>query len=61
MMREKVSAPITKARLCEPLRKNLSAVVSAKMKPEQTACKSKATPCVIPSIACICVAVEGKV
>jgi len=29
-------------------------------KPSRTACKSKATPCVIPSIACICVAVEGK-
>ena len=43
-MREKVSAPITSARLCEAEVRNLSAVVTAKTKPEQTACRSNATP-----------------
>ena len=50
--REKVSAPITSARLCEPETRNLSAVATAKTKPEQTACRSKATPWSIPSAAC---------
>ena len=45
-MREKVSAPMTSARLCEPERRNFSAVDSAKTNPEHTACRSKATPCV---------------
>ena len=46
--REKVSAPITSARLWEPEMRNLSAVATAKTNPEQTACKSKPTPCVMP-------------
>ena len=39
----------------------LSATASAKTKPEQTAWTSKATPRVMPSLACTCVAVAGKV
>ena len=46
--REKVSAPITSARLCEPEARNLSAVATANTKPEHTACRSKATPWVMP-------------
>ena len=50
-MREKVSAPITSARLNAPVRRKLSAVASAKTKPEQTACRSKAAPWLMPSAA----------
>ncbi len=39
----------------------LSATVKPKMKPEQTACRSKATPLVMPSLAWTTVAVAGKV
>ena len=49
-MREKVSAPITSARLCEPEARNLSAVATAKTKPAHTACRSKATPPVMPKL-----------
>ncbi len=61
MMRENVSAPITSALLCEPEVRNLSAVATAKTNPEHTACKSKATPPVMPSSAWIMVAAAGKV
>ena len=60
-IRENVSAPITSARLKAPLRRKLSAVASAKMKPEHTACRSKAAPWWMPSAACTATAVAGKV
>jgi hypothetical protein len=60
-MREKVSAPITSARLKAPLRSSASAVDSAKTKPEQTACRSKAAPWTMPRPACTVTAVAGKV
>ena len=60
-MREKVSAPITRARLNWPVLRKLSAVVSAKTKPEQTAWMSKAAPLVMPRPAWILTAVAGKV
>src|SRR3954452_4543711 len=60
-MREKVSAPITSAVLAWPSRRALSATASAKMKPEHTACTSKAAPRFIPSCACTLLAVAGKV
>ncbi|MGY4570813.1 hypothetical protein ACVWY5_003883 [Bradyrhizobium sp. USDA 3256] len=60
-MREKVSAPITSARLWVPARRKLSAVASAKTKPEQTACRSKATPWLMPSPCWTATAVAGKV
>ena len=60
-MREKVSAPITSALLCEPERRNLSAVAVAKTNPLHTACRSKATPWVMPRLAWTWVAVDGKV
>ena len=43
-MREKVSAPITSARLCEPETRNLSAVATANTKPEQTALHDRRRP-----------------
>ena len=60
-IRENVSAPITSARLKAPLRRKLSAVASAKMKPEHTACRSKAAPWLMPSPFCTATAVAGKV
>ena len=43
------------------IRSKLSAVASAKTKPEHTACRSKAAPWVMPSSACTATAVAGKV
>ena len=60
-MREKVSAPITSARLNAPDRSSPSAVASAKTKPEHTAWRSKAAPWVMPSSACTETALAGKV
>ena len=60
-IRENVSAPITSARLKAPRRRKLSAVASAKTKPEQTACRSKAAPWWMPSAFCTATAVAGKV
>ena len=47
-MREKVSAPIRRARLAMPVRSIPSTAPRPKTKPEQTACRSKAAPPVIP-------------
>ncbi len=60
-MRENVSDPITNARLNERVRSMLSAVESPKTKPEHTACRSNAAPCVMPSAACTVTALAGKV
>jgi hypothetical protein len=60
-MREKVSAPITSAVRAWPRRSALSAIASAKMKPEHTAWMSNAAPRFMPSCAWTLVAVAGKV
>ena len=59
-MREKVSAPITITRRAEPARISASAWASAKTKPAQTACMSKAKPPRMPMALCTLTAVDGK-
>ena len=60
-MREKVSAPITITRRAAPPRISASAWASAKTKPAQTACMSKAKPPRMPIALCTLTAAEGKV
>src|ERR1700730_4789314 len=60
-MRENVSAPTTRAVRAWPRRTALSATESANMNPAQTACTSKAAPCLIPRRACTFAAVAGNV
>ena len=60
-MREKVSAPITMIRRETPVWISALAWVSAKMKPAQTACTSKAKPPRMPMALCTLTAVAGKV
>ena len=60
-MREKVSAPMTSARFPCPAFSSASAVASAKTKPEQTACRSKAAPEWMPRLFCTVTALAGNV
>ena len=60
MMREKVSAPITRMVRACPVRISASAVATAYMNPAQTAWTSKAKP-PAPIACCTWVAVAGKV
>ncbi len=60
-MREKVSAPITITRREAPEAISAFACASAKTKPAQTACTSKAKPPRMPMALCTLTAVAGKV